>query len=84
MIVLSGCEDRLCSLVLDDQLHLQVSNSEGKSPIMKINDDGWEEALPRVLTVFFRPGDNVVQANLYDLAGDKRGTHTPIYILILR
>jgi hypothetical protein len=88
IVVVSGCSNRFCSLILDDELHLTITNAEGKEETRKITDngsaDGESQALSVVLNVLFRPGDNVVEASLFDRAGDERGTKTPIYILILK
>jgi hypothetical protein len=87
-VVLSGCPDRACNIVLDDQMKLTVTNKDGVQAPVFIGDNGTEggqsRALPVLLTSVFRKGDNNIRANLIDRQGNKRGTRTPVYIIILR
>jgi hypothetical protein len=87
-VVLSGCPDRACNYVLDDQLQLAVTNPENTEAPVRVSDNGTENeesrGLPIVLTGLFRKGDNQVTAFLIDRRGNERGARTPIYIVILR
>ncbi|MGH2562338.1 MAG: hypothetical protein ACRDJH_25030 [Thermomicrobiales bacterium] len=83
-IVLSGCPDRPCDLVVDDRLYIQVTNAERAERGLWIDDNGISTTLPVVLTERFRPGTNQVNAALLDEQGDQRGVQTPVYIVILR
>jgi hypothetical protein len=87
-VVLSGCPDRACNIVLDDQLKMTITNNDGVQAPVFIGDNGTEDgqsrALPVLLTSVFRKGENKIQANLIDRQGDKRGTRTPVYVIILR
>jgi hypothetical protein len=88
IVELSGCPDRACNIVLDDQMKMIITNQEGIEAPVYVGDNGTENgesrALPLILTNLFRPGDNKIQASLIDRQGDKRGTRTPVYIIILR
>jgi hypothetical protein len=89
MVILSGCSDRPCGLLIDDELHLEITNSDGKKTQVYIDDNGPNEegnarALAPVMTELFSKGNNSVKAVLWDKAGDRRGLLTPAYVLILR
>jgi len=88
IVVLSGCPDRACNLVLDDGIKVIITTPEGVEAPIYIGDNGTEygqsRAMPLLITNLFRPGENKIQASLIDKQGDKRGTRTPVYIIIMR
>ncbi len=82
MIILSGCPDHPCDLSPDDQLYVQVTNSEEAEAGLWIAHNDRNRTLPLVITDRFRPGTNTVRVQLWDRRGERRGTATPIYIVI--
>jgi hypothetical protein len=84
IIIVSSCPDRPCDMSVDDQLTIQVTNSEEAEPGMVMSHSDGNHILPHVITDRFRPGDNTVRAQLWDLQGEVRGNFAPIYIVIIR
>lgn len=87
-VVISGCPDRACDFGLDDEIKITVTNDKGTQgpAFFEVNgtENGESRAFPVVLTEIFRPGDNEIHAYLIDREGDKRGTLTPVYIVVLQ
>jgi hypothetical protein len=88
VVILSGCPDRPCDFAIDDELHLEVTRSDGTKRWANFQHDRSPEGIPSSFPIavneMFGVGDNSVKAVLYDVQGDKRGVMTPIYILIIR
>jgi hypothetical protein len=88
VVILSGCPDRPCEYSIDDEIHLEVTRSDGTSRWANFRPNHWPGGLPSSFSVYvtemFGDGDNSVNAVLYDVQGDKRGLMTPIYIVIIQ
>jgi hypothetical protein len=86
-VLLSSCPDSACNLVLNAQMQILVTNSEGSETLVVVSDnsfkDGIRSALPVVLSDVFSTGSNKVQAVLSSNDANLPETMAPVYIVLL-